>query len=48
VISDLLKPTLGIESLRWAMSITLVVSIASVILFFSAAKKVLVDLRLKG
>jgi MFS family permease len=48
MISDLLKPALGVESLRWAMSITIVVSIASAILFFGTAKKLVVDLRLKG
>jgi len=44
-ISDLLKPALGIESLRWAMSIILVVSAASAILFFATAKKLVVDLK---
>jgi len=47
MVSDLLKPSLGVESLRWAMSITIVISIASAILFFSTAKKLVVDLRLK-
>jgi len=39
LISDALKPGFGPESLRWAMSITLVVSIASSLLFFRAAQK---------
>jgi MFS family permease len=48
LISDRLAPALGVESLRWAMSIVLVVSIAAAALFFVAAKKMVVDLRLKG
>jgi len=44
MISDMLKPTLGAESLRWALSIIILVSVASVALFFSAAKKLVVDL----
>jgi MFS family permease len=48
MISDFLKPSLGVESLRWAMSITLVVSITSTILFFITAKKMVVDLKLKN
>jgi len=47
LISDLLKPALGIESLRWAMSIILLISVASASLFFTAAKKIVVDLKLK-
>lgn len=39
LISDLLAPALGTESLRWAMSIILVVSVASAAAFFSSAKK---------
>ncbi len=46
-ISDLLAPRLGVESLRWAMSIIMVVSVASTILFFIAAKKITVDLKQK-
>jgi MFS family permease len=48
MISDLLKPYLGIESLRWAMSVTLLVSVASATLFFTSAKKWVLDLKLKG
>jgi MFS family permease len=48
MISDLLAPTLGVESLRWAMSIVLIVSVASIALFFVTAKKLLVDLKLKN
>lgn len=39
MLSDLLKPSLGVESLRWALSIILVVSAASGALFFAAARK---------
>jgi MFS family permease len=45
IISDMLKPSLGIESLRWAMSIILVISFASAMLFFSTAKKLMLDLK---
>ena len=38
LISDLLKPVLGIESLRWALSIIIVISVAAALLFFAAAK----------
>lgn len=48
IISDLLKPALGVESLRWAMSIIIVISFVSAILFFSTAKKLLIDLRPKA
>ncbi len=44
VVSDLLAPTLGNESLRWAMSIILIISIASGSLFFISARKIPVDL----
>jgi MFS family permease len=47
IISDQLAPMLGNESLRWAMSITIVVGIVSTILFFIAAKKLALDLKLK-
>jgi hypothetical protein len=43
-VSDLLAPSLGHESLRWAMSIILVVSVASATLFFSSAKRLVADL----
>jgi len=48
LISDLLKPQFGIESLRWAMSIITVIALASSVLFFSTAKKLLADLKLRG
>jgi predicted MFS family arabinose efflux permease len=38
-ISDLLTPMLGVESLRWALSIIMVISLASTMLFFRTAKK---------
>ena len=47
MISDQLAPTLGIESLRWAMSIILVVGAVSTILFFVSAKKLVADLERK-
>jgi MFS family permease len=47
MVSDLLKPALGVESLRWAMSITLVVSFASMAMFFSTAKKFVAELKVK-
>jgi predicted MFS family arabinose efflux permease len=37
--SDLLKPALGLESLRWALSHLLIVETVAAVLFFSAAKK---------
>jgi predicted MFS family arabinose efflux permease len=39
-ISDLLSPTLGLESLRWALSIVMIISLASTILFFNTARKI--------
>ncbi len=39
IISDLLTPAFGTEALRWAMSVTLVISVASTALFLSAARK---------
>ncbi len=47
MISDLLKPSLGVESLRWAMSIILFVSMASITLFFKSANKWVEDLQMK-
>jgi len=46
IISDQLTPGLGNESLRWAMSITIVVGLVSAILFFISAKKLAIDLKL--
>jgi len=46
LISDLLAPALGVESLRWAMSMVIIVSIVSTTLFFVAAKKMVADLKL--
>lgn len=39
IISDLLAPTLGTESLRWALSCIVVVGVVASILFFIAARK---------
>jgi len=47
LVSDSLSATLGNESLRWAMSIILVISIVSASLFFISAKKMMLDLKLK-
>ena len=47
LISDRLNPYLGIESLRWAMSILIIVSAGSVMLFFVSVKKLVVDLNSK-
>ncbi|HEY4327991.1 MAG TPA: MFS transporter [Mucilaginibacter sp.] len=47
ILSDMLKPSLGVESLRWALSIIILISVASTILFFSTAKKLVVDLERK-
>lgn len=44
-ISDQLKPTLGTESLRWALSIITVVALVSSMLFFSTARKLIIDLK---
>jgi predicted MFS family arabinose efflux permease len=44
LISDLLKPSQGIESLRWALSIILLVSIVASTFFFRAARKLGIDL----
>lgn len=40
MLSDWLAPALGAESLRWAMSFIIVVSMVSILLFFRAAKKI--------
>ncbi len=48
MISDFLAPSMGAESLRWAMSIIILVSVASTTLFFISAKKWAEDLNLKG
>ncbi len=43
MLSDLLTPALGAESLRWAMSTMIVISLASAILFFSTARKLVAE-----
>jgi predicted MFS family arabinose efflux permease len=43
MISDLLKPSLGVGSLRWAMSVIMVISIASAACFFNTAGKLMMD-----
>lgn len=45
IISDLLAPALGVESLRWAMSVTLLVSSVAAVLFFVSAKKLVLELK---
>ncbi|HLY69924.1 MAG TPA: MFS transporter [Puia sp.] len=47
MISDLLKPWLGTESLRWAMSIILIVSVGSTALFFITAQKLSANVKLR-
>ncbi|WP_336518489.1 MFS transporter [Pollutibacter soli] len=44
-ISDKLAPSLQNESLRWAMSIIVVIELFSAVLFFIAAKKLPLDLK---
>ncbi len=46
IISDLLKPTQGVESLRWALSIILPLSLVSAVLFLSAARNIGMDTKL--
>ena len=48
IVSDLLKPSLGIESLRWALSIVIPISVASSGLFFLASGKIDQDLKLNN
>ena len=48
MISDLLKPSLGVESLRWAMSLVILISVISTTLFFSTAKKLNAEVQVKG
>jgi len=48
MISDQLAPALGNESLRWAMSIIIVIGAVSTILFFISAKKLVTDLDRTG
>src|ERR1044072_5001593 len=45
MISDALKPSLGNESLRWALSIIIIISIISAAFFFVSAKKLMIDLK---
>jgi MFS family permease len=45
MLSDLLKPSLGIESLRWALTIIIFISIISAAFFFNTAKKLTIDLK---
>jgi len=43
MISDALKPSFGIESLRWALTIIIFISIISAAFFFNTAKKFAID-----
>jgi MFS family permease len=43
LISDALKPQLGVESLRWALSILLIMTFGAAMMFFAAAKKLKTD-----
>jgi MFS family permease len=40
IISDLLTPSMGMESLRWALSVILLLNVGSAILFFAASRKI--------
>jgi predicted MFS family arabinose efflux permease len=40
IISDLLAPSMGIESLRWALSIILLLNVGCAALFFVASRKI--------
>ena len=44
IVSDLLAPRLGVESLRWAMSCIIIVGAAASVLFFGAATQLKRDL----
>ena len=48
MISDMLAPSLCTESLRWALSIVMVASVASILLFMVSARKLTVDLHQKN
>ena len=40
IISDSLQPSMGIESLRWALSIILLLNVVSAALFIAASRKI--------
>jgi hypothetical protein len=44
MVSDYLKPTMGAESLRWALSTALIANILGALFFFMAAKTIREDL----
>ncbi|QHV99390.1 spinster family MFS transporter [Spirosoma endbachense] len=48
MVSDWLAPSLGVESLRWAMSIVIMISFGSTTLFLIAARKLTADLQLRS
>ncbi|MEZ0539048.1 spinster family MFS transporter [Fibrella arboris] len=48
MLSDGLAPSLGAQSLRWAMSIIIIMSIGSTTLFLIAARKLTADLQVAG
>lgn len=47
-LSDMLKPSMGDESLRWGMSCIIVVGVIAIILFFIAARKLALDVNAKA
>ncbi|PWT99134.1 MAG: MFS transporter [Bacteroidetes bacterium] len=47
MISDALKPSMGEESLKWAMSIITVISLVSATIFYVTAKKYLIEMMQK-
>ncbi|WP_338871402.1 MFS transporter [Spirosoma sp. SC4-14] len=48
MLSDGLAPTLGAQSLRWAMSIIIIISVGSTASFLAAAQKLAVDRQLNS
>ena len=44
VLSDYLTPTLGTDSLRWAMTITMIAGVGSALFFIIASRKIIKDL----
>ena len=48
MLSDLFAPSLGTESLRWALTVVMVASVASILLFLVSAKRLSGDLPQKN
>ena len=45
MLSDLLSPSIGAESIRWALASTVFISLLAIVLFFKAAKYIEDDLK---